>query len=64
MTNTIKHFPKVTPQPWKLHVKEYLDLEEEFSPSDEPTKEHYIPEPDDYMNELEFEDAITEVHER
>lgn len=49
MSDTIKHFPKITPQPWKLDVEEYLDLEEEYNPTDDDTQEFYIVEPDDYM---------------
>jgi hypothetical protein len=63
MSETIKHFPRVTPQPWKLEVPRHLDLEEEFNPSDEPTQEFHITEPDDYMTELELEDEITGVWE-
>ena len=40
-----------------------MDFNEEFYPSDEPTREHYIVEPDDYMDELEFEEADTGVYE-
>ena len=63
MSDTIKHFPRVTPQPWKLEVKKPLDLDEEYNPDQDVTTEFHVTEPDDYMDELEFEDAITEVKE-
>lgn len=66
MSDTTKHFrpPKPSPQPWKMDVERKLDLFEEFSPCENDTQEFLITEPDDYMDELSFEDAITEVHTR
>lgn len=55
---------KVTPQPWKLEVPRPLDLENEFSShDDEPTQEIFIDDPEFYMEDLEFDDAITEVED-
>ena len=66
MSDTTKHFrpPRPSPQPWKVEIQKRLDLFEEFSPSEDDTQEFLITEPDDYMDELSFEDDITEVHER
>jgi len=64
MSDTIKHFrpPNPSPQPWKLDIE--LDLFEEYAAHEDDTQEFLITEPDDYMDDLEFEDEITEVYER
>jgi len=49
-----QHSP--SPQPWKLEVPRYLDLEEEFNPREDDTREFYICEPDDFMEECERKD--------
>jgi len=64
MSNTIKHFPKVTPQPWKLEVPKYLDMEEEYNPTVDDTQEFYIVEPDDYMRELEESERPTNKYHK
>lgn len=61
MSDTVRHFRKPSPQPWKLEVPKPLDLEEEFNPSEDNTTQFHVTEPDDYMNDLEFEDAVTGV---
>lgn len=66
MSDTPKHFrrPRPSPQPWKLEVPKYLDLEEEFSPSEDDTCEFLINDPDDYMDAQTFEDEDTQVWKR
>jgi len=66
VSDTIKHFrrPSVSPQPWKLEVPKPLDLLDEFDVHDDPTQEFLITEPDDFMDELAFEDEVTGVYER
>ncbi|HUW96990.1 MAG TPA: hypothetical protein VMW58_14500 [Anaerolineae bacterium] len=41
-----------------------LDLLDEFDVHDDPTQEFLITEPDDFMDELAFEDGVTGVYER
>jgi len=52
-----------SPQPWKLDLQGQLDLFDEFDVRDDPTLEFFITEPDDYMEELAFEEEDTEVYE-
>ena len=49
MSTTIKQFRRPSPQPWKMEVPQYLDLEEEYNPPEDDTQEFYIVEPDDFM---------------
>lgn len=53
-----------SPQPWKMNLSGQLDLLEEFDVKDDPTGEFRITEPDDFMEELAFEQEDTEVYER
>lgn len=58
----------VSSNQWKFDLvndgEQTLDFEEEFQENVDPTTEFLITEPDDYMDELELEDEITEVYAR
>lgn len=60
-TKELRNAP--SPQPWKLDIQGQLDLFDEFAVQDDPTQEHFITEPDDYMQELSFENEDTGVYE-
>ena len=68
MSETIKRFPKVTPQSaWKLDVDQTLALQDAEEEGDDPTMEVYIPHPDlifEDAAEAEFMDEDTQVFER
>lgn len=53
---------KKTPsrQDWKLKVP--VDLFDEYNPSEDDTQQVFIDDPEEYMEDLELEDEITEVY--
>lgn len=53
--------PNPSPQPWKLQIDTQLNLFEEFEVGEDETQEIFIDDPETYMDDLEFEDEITEV---
>ena len=56
--------PNPSPQPWKLQVDTELDLFTEFELGEDVTQEIFIDDPETYMDDLEFEDEITEVKDK
>ena len=68
MSETIKRFPKVTPQnAWKLDVDRTLAEQDSLEEGDDPTMQVFVPDPDLYFEDAEaaeFYAADTGVWER